>query len=313
MVTTVRIGFWFIIGVLVLLSMMSLQFRLAPAELADFALVANGPRWLLAFVGGAFLATAGLQLQNRFVSPPRLLGISTGGIVGAASGYLGTVSAAWAYAALLAPWIGCLLGMVAAGVALHYLPRHSIMGALSCLVLAGIGIFGVSLVKAEPSAARSLAYFAAGDVGHATLANALAASVLLVAAGIFRTVPGAAPLALGVGIGLVGPVAFISWWVPLAEARLTRLAGSGQWVMVAFAGGIVLLAADALQRFAVGGYGFGLNFPLSLVGTPLYLWWCAGLSSRRWVRHTGRVLAVGIGVAALVFSAFAVRTIQQAT
>ncbi len=305
MSASLRASLWAGIGLLIALTAMSLQFRLHLGEIADFAIIANAPRWLMAFAGGAFLAVAGLQLQSRFVSPLWLLGISTAGILGAVLGFLWFGSTA--------SWIGFLLGAALAMVVLRRLPPHSIVGALACLALAGIGIYGVSLVKAEPNIARSLAFFAAGDVGHATFAMSLIAITLLVISSIFRSSPAFGPAALGIGIGLVGPIAFVSWWVPLAEARLTRLSGTARFAMTAFAGGVVLITADAMQRWFIGGYGFGLNFPLTLVGTPVYLWWCAGLSSRGWVKGSARLLSVLIGIGAVLFSGFAIRTIQQAT
>lgn len=305
MSASLRVGLWAAIGLLIALTAMSLQFRLHLGEVADFAIAANAPRWLMAFAGGAFLAVAGLQLQNRFVSPLWLLGISTAGILGAALGFLWFGSTG--------SWMGFLLSTALTMAALNYIPQHSVAGAIACLALAGIGIYGVSLVKAEPNVARSLAFFAAGDVGHATLAMSLIAIAMLFISSIFRSSSAFGPAALGIGIGLVGPIAFVSWWVPLAEARLTRLSGTARFVMTAFAGGVVLITADAMQRWFIGGYGFGLNFPLTLVGMPIYLWWCAGLSSRFWVKMFGRILALLIVVGAVLFSGFAIQTIQQAT
>jgi len=305
MSATIRTGLWAAIGLLIALGAMSLQFRLHLGEIADFAIAASAPRWLMAFAGGAFLAVAGLQLQNRFVSPLWLLGISTAGILGAVLGFLWFGSSG--------SWIGFLVSIALAVIALQKLPTHSIIGALACLALAGIGIYGVSLVKAEPNAARNLAFFAAGDVGHATLAMGLIAMALLFISSRFRSSSAFGPAALGLGIGLAGPIAFVSWWVPLAESRLTRLSGTARFVMTAFAGGVLLITADAMQRWFIGGYGFGLNFPLALVGTPIYLWWCAGLSSRGWVKVFGRLVAVLLATGAVLFSGFAIQTIQQAT
>ncbi len=306
MSATLRTGLWAAIGLLVTLLAMSLQFRLPFGAIADFAIATNAPRWLMAFAGGGFLAVAGLQLQNRLVSPLWLLGVSTAGILGAVGGSFSFGPTG--------SWIGFLLGTGLAMVALNYLPRHSIPGALACLALAGLGILGVSMVKAEPSVARSLVFFAAGDTGHATLMMSLTAIVLLfISSSLFRSSQALGPVALGIGIGLVGPVAFLSWWVPLAEARFTRLAGAARLLMTAFAGGVVLITADAMQRWFIGGYGFGLNLPLALVGTPIYLWWCAGLSNQRWKKLLGRILAVLIAVGAALFSGFVIQTIQQAT
>jgi ABC-type Fe3+-siderophore transport system permease subunit len=305
MSATIRTGLWATIGLLIALGAMSLQFRMHLGEIADFAIAANAPRWLMGFAGGAFLAVAGLQLQNRFVSPLWLLGISTAGILGAVLGFLWFGSTG--------SWIGFLVSIALAVIVLHRLPPHSILGALACLALAGIGIYGVSLVKAEPNVARSLAFFAAGDVGHATLAMSLIAMALLFISSSFRSSSAFGPAALGIGIGLVGPIAFVAWWVPLAQSRLTRLSGTTRWMMTAFAGGVVLITVDAMQRWVIGGYGFGLNFPLALVGTPIYLWWCAGLSSRAWAKVLARLLAILLATGAVLFSRFAIQTIQQAT
>lgn len=73
MSVALRTGVWATIRLCIVLPAMSLQFRLPPGTIADFAVSANAPRWLTAFVGVAYLAIAGLQVQSRWVSPLRLL------------------------------------------------------------------------------------------------------------------------------------------------------------------------------------------------------------------------------------------------
>jgi hypothetical protein len=269
-----------------------------------FAADANLPRWLLAFSAGALIALAGAHLPERYTSPFLWLLVSTLSIALCVAGYV------------VAGDRGAVCGLVfaaALGLPLtRWLPFQGYAVILAGFALAGIGIFLASMVKVEPGAARSLTWFAAGDVGHATGATSLAAALALLVLLLTR-LPTRAPLVcLGLGVGLAGPVAFVAWWVPLAESRLTQLAGFRRDVMVAFAGGVMLLTVDAAQRWFIGGYGFGLNFPLALVGTPVWLWWY-GSQRRGWRGYAGKALAVLIAILAFLFAAFATGTIQTAT
>lgn len=301
---TLRCGGAILAGLLILLFALSLQFRLSAGDVAPYSVDANLPRWLLAFCGGALVALAGAHLPDRFTSPFLWLLFSTTAIGGCVAGYL------------VAGDTGAVCGLVIAAVLalllIRWVPHQGYSVIIAGLALAGAGIYLASQVKVEPGAGRALTWLAAGDVGHATLFTAMIAAGALLIALLTRLASRAPLLTLGLAVGLVGPIAFVAWWIPLAESRLTRLTGMRRDLMVAFAGGVMLLTVDSAQRFFIGGYGLGLNFPLALVGTPVWLWWYSSQLSG-WRNHAGKVLAVVISIFAFLFAAFAINTIQSAT
>jgi len=291
-------------GVLILLFAMSLQFRLSAGDVAPYSVDANLPRWLLAFCGGALIALAGAHLPDRYTSPFLWLLFSTTAIGGCAAGYL--------VAGDTGSVCGLVIAVVTALLLIRWIPHQGYTVIIAGLALAGAGIFLASQVKVEPGAGRALTWLAAGDAGHATHLTALISAAVLLVLLVFRLGSRAPLITLGIAVGLVGPVAFIAWWIPLAESRLTRLTGMRRDLMVAFAGGVMLLTVDSAQRFFIGGYGLGLNFPLALVGTPVWLWWYSSQLSG-WRSHAGKVVAVVISIFAFLFAAFAINTIQSAT
>ena len=305
MTANLRLGAWIAVGLAIAFVAMSLQFRFGLGELQDFTFDTNGPRWLLAFAAGALFGFAGRHVPARHVAPERLLAVSTGGAVGCALG--------WHLAGDVGAWSGLIVGMVLGHLLIRLLPPHRVVGALACLALGGAGLFAASLVKAEPNSGRLLVWWAVGDVGHATWATSLAAVLALAAVGYGRNSRAGGWLALGLAVGLVGPIAFLAWWIPLAEARIAGLSGARRSLLCMIAGGVLLLTVDAAQRFLIGGYGFGLNFPLALIGTPIYLWWCAGWLTAPWARFLWRGVSVLLALAALAFSRTVVGIIQSAT
>lgn len=299
-----RVLLWTLLGLLVLLLATSLQFRLPLGETAPYAIDANLPRWLLGFGGGALLAIAGARLDQRWTSPFSFLALSAGAVAGCVAGFTGFGDAG----AVAGLGIGALAGAALA----RWLPPHGVFVATAGLGLASLGLFLASRVKVEPTLGRALTWLAAGDIGHATLVLGIVASLLPVVLLLTRAIDRVPVLGLGVACGLVGPVAFISWWVPLAEARLTRLHGLPRDLMLAFAGGVIVVAVDSVQRWLIGGYGFGLNFPLALMGSPVWLWWVSSQCSG-WRRYGARFIAALIAVAGVLFTAFAVDIIRSAT
>ncbi|MBM4205413.1 MAG: hypothetical protein FJ194_14885 [Gammaproteobacteria bacterium] len=301
---TLRTAGAILAGLLILFFAMSLQFRLSAGEVAPYSTDANLPRWLLAFCGGALIALAGAHLPYRFTSPFLWLVVSTAALGGCVAGFVIFGDSGAVFGLVIAAALAFLLT--------HWLPHEGFAVIIAGLALAGAGIFLASQVKVEPGAGRALTWLAAGDVGHATLLIALIAAAALLILVLTRLASRSPLITLGLGVGLVGPVAFVAWWIPLAETRLTRLEGLQRDLMVAFAGGVMLLTFDSAQRFFIGGYGFGLNFPLALVGTPVWLWWYASQRSG-WRGHAGKVLAAVIAIFACLFAAFAINTIQSAT
>ncbi len=252
-----RTVLWSLVGLLVLIVATRLQCRLPAGETAAWTFDANFPRWLLGFSGGALLALAGARFDKHITSPFTFLAVSTGAIAGCVAGFLnlGEIGAAG----------GLVLGAVVGGALACLVPPHNTFAILAGLALAGLGIYLASQVKVEPNLGRTLTWLAAGDTSHATVWFATTALLITTAIVVFRSLDRWPALGLGLGAGLIGPVAFVSWWVPLAEARLTRLNGLQRDLMLAFAGGVIVVTVDAVQRWLIGGYG--------LVSTSRLPWW----------------------------------------
>ena len=290
--TTVKLAVWSLVGLAIAAVATTLQFRHSFADPAAFAWAANGARWVLAMSVGALLASAGCALPARATVPQTWLGFSAGTALGAAL--------AWRY---LGPFGAAVAGPLS-GVAFALAAdrcRGTYVIALTAAAFAGVGVFAASLVKFDPNLGRSLAFWALGDLSHASWE---AAALGLIAALAYLALRHrfSPYLALGVGVGLAGPLSFVAWWVPRAEDRLAGLSGRARVVLCALAGGVLVMTVDAAQRFLVGGYGLGLNLPLTMLGLPFLLWW-----------GRARVAATAVALFAAAFSYYAVNIIRSAT
>ena len=289
---TIKLSLWTAAGICVALLGLGLQFRAPFPEAFDLTWSASGARWLMAFAAGGLLGWAGCRLPQAASAPHRWLAAGAGAALGGALG--------WRWFGPAAAIAGAALLTIAFTWAAHRI-RGPYLSALACLVFMVVGLFSFSLVKFDPNVARSLAAWGTGDTSHATWMTAGIASTVLIASLSLgrRAIPW---LAAGVAVGLAGPLAFVAWWAPRAQARIAGLQGEQQTLLCALAGGVLVATTDAVQRYLVGGYGLGLNLPLTMFGLPFLLWW------------SGARMAAGAALAiAAAFSFFAVRIIQSAT
>ena len=289
---TVKLAVLSFVGLAIAGVATTLQFRHGFADPAAFAWEANGARWVLAMSVGALLASAGCALPARATAPQTWLGFSAGAALGAAMAWrtLGPVGAVF-----VGPLSGILFALVADRC------RGTYVTAFTIALFAGVGVFAASLVKFDPNLGRSFAFWALGDLSHASW-EAAALGMIAAIAYLALQQRFSPYLALGIGVGLVGPLAFVAWWVPRAEERLAGLSRRSRVALCALAGGVLVMTVDAAQRFLVGGYGLGLNLPLTMLGLPFLLWW-----------GRARVAAAAVALFASAFSYYAVTVIRSAT
>jgi ABC-type Fe3+-siderophore transport system permease subunit len=157
--------------------------------------------------------------------------------------------------------------------------------------MAGIAALVGTYARTRRDLIAPLATWLLGDLGGATAASATAvgaaAAVLVIAA------TAATPqrretlslLAFGLGLGAVGPLAFVGTLAPRTVRWLAR--GAGERALLpacAAAGAATVVAVDAVPRLLVGGYDFPWNAPAAMLAVPLF----AGWNRRRLRREAGR-------------------------
>ena len=80
--------------------------------------------------------------------------------------------------------------------------------------------------------------------------------------------------ALGLGIGAVGPLAFVGTLAPRCVRWLARGASPPALLPASVAAGAASVAAiDAVPRLLVGGYDFPLALPAAMLAIPIFLGW----------------------------------------
>ncbi len=274
------------------------SFRLGFADDVPTLLRVNGPRVLLGAAAGGALALGGaLRLaaldlaaggrgarEARPLRDLEWLALATGAAGGGtllAAGRTG--AAAWAAFAVGAAGGAALLWR---GVrALDRPKRWTNLGAAAALaLLIGVAAVAGTYVRERRDAVSPVVAWLLGDLSGATFASGLA--VLALALSILATAFGAAPgrgaerfrtlalLALGVGVGAAGPLAFIAGMPPRTVRRLARGASLPLVLAAsAAAGGATVVAIDTVPRLLVGGYDLPFNVSAAMVAVPVYLGW----------------------------------------
>ncbi|HEV2780400.1 MAG TPA: iron ABC transporter permease [Actinophytocola sp.] len=265
------------------------------------------PRVLLAALAGAGLSVAGVVLQALVSNPladPYILGVSSGGSVGAvvvmafgagALGGLGVSTAAF-LGAMLAVALVFLLGqqrgrlnpvrLVLSGVAVSYVFTS---------------ITSVLQLQAEPNNMRQIMFWLLGSVAGAHWDQLRVAGVVVVAATLLLTLFGRqlnalvtgdesatalgidvrrlrlvlivlTSLVAGVLIAVAGGIGFVGLMIP----HLVRMAfGSDHrrlLPLAAVVGAIYLVAVDLLSRTLDPPNELPLNILTALFGAPFFIW-----------------------------------------
>lgn len=285
------------------------QGRETNAAHASIVLELRLPRALMALIVGAVLALSGLVLQGLLRNPlasPSLLGISSGGALGATSMILASHVFQWAHAGLVpaAAFIGCLLSsywmLSLAQVEGRTDTGLLILGgvAINSLVGAAIGLF---TFFADDAALRSITFWSLGSVAGSNWEQVAIVGLSSLPALIFLPFLGKSlnalmlgereaeflglpverlkitalwvlSLALGAAVAYTGVIGFVGLVVP----HLLRLClGADHRQLLAASsvyGACLLLAADLLARTVAAPLELPLGVVTGAIGSPYLLY-----------------------------------------
>jgi iron complex transport system permease protein len=275
------------------------SFRLDLAESLSTALVANGARVLLGAGVGAALALSGsLRLaagRTRPLGELEVLALS----VGAASGgfLLAGPRSGSAALALFAGGAGAGALLLVALVRALDRPRRwtNLAIALLTATFAGAAALAGTYVRGRRDLIAPATTWLLGDLGGATATSASVVALVAAALVIAASSDGARRstrrrerlglLALGFGVGVAGPLAFVGTLAPRTVRWLARGASEPALLPAsAAAGAATVVAVDAVPRLLVGGYDFPWNVPAAMLAVPLF----AGWNRARLRREVGR-------------------------
>lgn len=285
----------------------------APTQAA--ALIAlRLPRVLLAAGVGASLGLSGAALQGLFRNPladPHLLGISTGGAVGAALtillGLRGAPAAFEALGPALVPMGAFVGGLVALGAVLAMAggigrarTAHVLLGGVAVNALGGAAL-GLLLHLSDDAALRSITLWTLGSLAGASwtaLAVALplmgvAAAVCLREAGalnalllgeaearhlgvgvrgVQRRLLLAVSLGVGSAVALTGVISFVGLVVPHVFRLLAGPDHARLLPGAALLGAALLLGADLGARTLISPQELPVGVVTASLGAPFFVW-----------------------------------------
>lgn len=298
-------------SVLVAVAILLASFRQAFAADVPTMLAVNGPRVLFgAAVGGAFALSGALgRLQGRepVLGGLGLFALSWGGAAGAfgAAQSVGVGAGAW-LAAILGGAVGA--GLAFTAVRAIDRPARWTNFAAAALIAAGVGAAALvgSYARARSDGIAAGIAWALGDLSGASMqSGALLFAIVVVMAGLAtRGLASAADtgetprvsalgtIALGLGLGAAGPLAFVAALVPMVVRTLSGPVSAPVFVATStLAGAAAVVAVDGVPRLLVGGYDFPFNVPAAMVAAPVFLVWNR-TRLRTVAGHNGRVFEV---------------------
>ena len=282
----------------------------ATAPQTEQAIVASVrlPRIALSLIVGAALGVAGAVMQGLFRNPmadPGIIGVSTGGALGAVVAISTGAQAAFA---LALPGMSSFLGAAGALTLVYLVASVGGRFSMSALLLSGIavGAFLAAIISAfilfteNLEAQRDMLFWLAGGLDasrwsevHLALpfvALGLAVAVFMardlnllmvsddearslgVRVGLTRnSLLLAASLITGTAVAFSGTIAFVGLIVPHALRLMT---GADHRVLVplsALGGAVFLLAADTLARLVISPAEVSVGIITALVGAPFFL------------------------------------------
>jgi ABC-type Fe3+-siderophore transport system permease subunit len=263
-------------------------FRLGFADDPATLTRVNGPRVLLAAAAGGALALAGaLRLAAGSVRPLaelELLALATGAAGGGFAASAGRAGAA----ALLAFAIGALAGATLLALLVRALDRPrrwtNLAAAALLAAMAGVAALAGTYARARRDLVAPVVAWLLGDLSGASFASggvllALTLGLLALARAALRAdarsrMATISLVALGVGVGAAGPLAFVGTLAPRCVRWLARGASPQAWILASVAAGAASVAAiDAVPRLLVGGYDFPFALPAALLAIPIFLGW----------------------------------------
>jgi iron complex transport system permease protein len=272
------------------------------------------PRLVLGLCVGAVLGVCGAALQGLFRNPladPMIIGVSSGGVLGAALVIVAGKALApqlLSAAEAVAVPIGAFTGSIAAIIAVYALGQRSAMSAVGPLILAGIainaiaeGALGYLIFVAFDEQLRELIFWRLGSLGRTTWESLAPAALLMAgsAALMLRLAPALNAFLLGereavhlgvnvrlmkrqviglcaLGVGAAVAVSGLIGFVGLAAPHIIRLfAGADHRVVLpgsALLGALLVLCADLIARTVVAPAELPIGVLTSALGGPFFLW-----------------------------------------
>ena len=270
----------------------------------------RAPRVLLAGVVGATLAVAGASLQGLFRNPladPGLIGVSSGGALGAVSMIVMAPALAGAGAAYALP-LSAIAGSLAVTAFLYAFASRFGHFSIVTILLVGIALnalanVGIGLFQylSDDAALRTLTFWMMGSFGSAAWTTVLPAVALMAMAAVpllrqgreldllqlgepeafhlgvdvrrtKRRVILCSAVTVGAGVAVSGIIAFIGLVVP----HLTRLAiGPNHRYLLAgsaLLGAALAMLADTVARTLAMPAEIPVSLITSALGAPFFLW-----------------------------------------
>lgn len=272
------------------------------------------PRLVLGLCLGAVLGICGAALQGLFRNPladPMIIGVSSGGVLGAALVIIAGKALApqlLAAAGTVAVPIGAFTGSMVAILAVYALGQRSATGSVGTLILAGIainaiagGALGYLIFVAFDEQLRELIFWQMGSLGRTTWESLAPAALLMAgsAALMLRLSPALNAYLLGereavhlgvnvrrmkrevvvlsaLGVGAAVAVSGLIGFVGLAAPHIVRMfAGADHRVVLpgsALLGALLVLCADLIARTAAAPAELPIGILTSALGGPFFLW-----------------------------------------
>lgn len=266
------------------------------------------PRVIVALLGGAALGLSGAAMQGLFrnvLAEPGVLGVSSGATLGAVT----ALYAAGAGSILAVP-AAAFLGALGCAALVYRLASAGGRAHTASLLLAGVAVSGVagalasmvlSIAVADWELGRQMLSWMMGGLEGRTWSHAAIAAPPVVMGGVLlavrareldalalgeesatslgvdvprlrRVVLALVALATGATVAVMGTIAFLGLMAPHVVRRIVGPAHGRVLPASAIAGGIGLVAADALCRAVAGSLDLRPGVVTAMVGGPFFLW-----------------------------------------
>lgn len=267
------------------------------------------PRVLLAVLVGAALAMSGALFQGLFHNPmadPALIGVNAGASLAVGLSLLLPPIFPLAFA-LYGTMFMAFIGSLAVS-AVVYLLSQKAEASINKLLLAGIAVnalcfslIGVFTYVSDDQQLRQFSLWTMGSLGQAQWYPLLAASLVMLPAGLFafrlarplnllqlgdeeahylgidvirlkKQLILLGALLVGTAVSVSGAIGFIGLVIP--HLVRFKFGADHRWVLPASAlcGAILLLVADTVARIAVIPAELPVGMLTSLLGAPYFLW-----------------------------------------
>lgn len=263
------------IALCVLLFALLTSYRVAQFD-AVFVWQVASPRVFLAFSAGMAFAVVGATLEHEKHGLQHA--VAYGLLMSAVCGVVVASLTAWGWLAGIAVCALLIVLVMILSTRVFRDDRFSTL-ALALLLALGFALNTINFAGAwlSPAGSSVILRWALGDIslaGEWSLIGFVVACVLTAAIASNLNASWIAPLLLGLGFGLAGPVLFVAWMVPMLLRRLTRLSTKRSLLLCSgLLGGSLVVLLDTSTALLLGGYAPPLSVPIALISIPALLWW----------------------------------------